>query len=121
MALHTLPVYYSQWAFLIVAMSISNCRWGFLLGLSKNDDLRAGLRFKGGTCLRKCYFPENRFSEDLDFTMEKYLSASAIETHFQQIASWVTEQNGPNFQVEPVRFEVVDDEYGNESYQARVY
>ena len=25
--------------------------------------------FKGGTCLRKCYFPEYRFSEDLDFTL----------------------------------------------------
>lgn len=24
--------------------------------------------FKGGTCLRKCYFPNYRFSEDLDFT-----------------------------------------------------
>jgi CHAT domain-containing protein len=28
MALHTFQVYYSQWAFLIVAMSISNCRRG---------------------------------------------------------------------------------------------
>jgi predicted nucleotidyltransferase component of viral defense system len=26
------------------------------------------LAFKGGTCLRKCYFPDYRFSEDLDFT-----------------------------------------------------
>lgn len=26
------------------------------------------LIFKGGTCLRKCYFPHYRFSEDLDFT-----------------------------------------------------
>lgn len=26
------------------------------------------LRFKGGTCLRKCYFPGYRFSEDLDFS-----------------------------------------------------
>ncbi len=26
------------------------------------------LIFKGGTCLRKCYFPDYRFSEDLDFT-----------------------------------------------------
>ena len=25
--------------------------------------------FKGGTCLRKCYFPDYRFSEDLDFTL----------------------------------------------------
>lgn len=24
--------------------------------------------FKGGTCLKKCYFETYRFSEDLDFT-----------------------------------------------------
>jgi predicted nucleotidyltransferase component of viral defense system len=29
---------------------------------------REKLVFKGGTCLRKCYFPDYRFSEDLDFT-----------------------------------------------------
>lgn len=29
---------------------------------------RKSLVFKGGTCLRKCYFPDYRFSEDLDFT-----------------------------------------------------
>lgn len=25
--------------------------------------------FKGGTCLKKCYFEQYRFSEDLDFTL----------------------------------------------------
>lgn len=29
---------------------------------------RGSLIFKGGTSLRKCYFPDYRFSEDLDFT-----------------------------------------------------
>jgi predicted nucleotidyltransferase component of viral defense system len=32
---------------------------------------RDSLVFKGGTCLRKCYFPDYRFSEDLDFTSVK--------------------------------------------------
>ena len=31
-------------------------------------ECRKSLIFKGGTCLRKCYFPDYRFSEDLDFT-----------------------------------------------------
>jgi predicted nucleotidyltransferase component of viral defense system len=93
----------------------------FLLGLSKNDDLRNCLRFKGGTCLRKCYFSEYRFSEDLDFTMETFLPAPRLETYFQQIARWVASQDGPNFLIEPIRFEVIDDEYGSESYQARIY
>ena len=30
---------------------------------------REQLVFKGGTCLKKCYFPDYRFSEDLDFTV----------------------------------------------------
>lgn len=29
---------------------------------------KESLVFKGGTCLKKCYFPDYRFSEDLDFT-----------------------------------------------------
>jgi len=32
----------------------------------------SGIVFKGGTCLRKCYFPEYRFSEDLDFTAQNH-------------------------------------------------
>ena len=32
-------------------------------------ELKNILVFKGGTCLRKCYFPSYRFSEDLDFTL----------------------------------------------------
>jgi len=31
-------------------------------------ECKENLIFKGGTCLRKCYFPDYRFSEDLDFT-----------------------------------------------------
>lgn len=31
-------------------------------------ECREKLIFKGGTCLRKCYFEDYRFSEDLDFT-----------------------------------------------------
>lgn len=45
----------------------------FLLGFSKAEDFAGSLRFKGGTCLRKCYFPDYRFSEDLDFTLENFV------------------------------------------------
>lgn len=33
------------------------------------DDIRHQFVFKGGTCLRKVYFNDYRFSEDLDFTL----------------------------------------------------
>jgi len=39
-----------------------------LAGMSRIDALRDTLVFKGGTALRKCYFGDYRFSEDLDFT-----------------------------------------------------
>jgi len=39
-----------------------------LAGIGVNEKLQKTLIFKGGTALKKCYFGEYRFSEDLDFT-----------------------------------------------------
>ena len=49
-------------------------REGLRARLAAGRDLcRAALAdtwiFKGGTCLRKCYYETYRFSEDLDFTV----------------------------------------------------
>ena len=40
----------------------------FIDAIFSVPECRESLIFKGGTCLRKCYFPDYRFSEDLDFT-----------------------------------------------------
>ena len=40
----------------------------FLSAFYSIDEHKEKLVFKGGTALRKCYFPGYRFSEDLDFT-----------------------------------------------------
>ncbi len=39
-----------------------------LAGIAEVDTLRDTLVFKGGTALKKCYFGDYRFSEDLDFS-----------------------------------------------------
>jgi predicted nucleotidyltransferase component of viral defense system len=39
-----------------------------LAGVSRHERLSETLVFKGGTALKKCYFGEYRFSEDLDFS-----------------------------------------------------
>lgn len=44
------------------------CLAWFLVGLS-GSALWERLVFKGGTALRRCYFPDYRFSEDLDFSL----------------------------------------------------
>jgi len=40
----------------------------FIDAIFSIPECRKNLIFKGGTCLRKCYFEDYRFSEDLDFT-----------------------------------------------------
>ena len=55
------------------------CLSWFLEGLSVTI-LRDLLVFKGGTAIKKCYIPDYRFSEDLDFTLLNDFS-------FQEIAA----------------------------------
>ena len=40
-----------------------------LQGIAKHDQLSKSISFKGGTVLKKVYFEDYRFSEDLDFTL----------------------------------------------------
>ena len=46
------------------------CLSWFLVGISQTRFLQEILVFKGGTAIKKCYIPDYRFSEDLDFTPE---------------------------------------------------
>lgn len=41
-----------------------------LFGISQIDALKNTLVFKGGTALKKCYFDDYRFSQDLDFSVQ---------------------------------------------------
>lgn len=54
------------------------CLSWFLVGLSLSP-LKDILIFKGGTCIKKCYIPEYRFSEDLDFTLAEELPFANIQ------------------------------------------
>ena len=92
-----------------------------LLGLTNTSKWSQSCVFKGGTCLRKCYFPDYRFSEDLDFTMIYFITPDDLGEWITQSAEWVADQQGPNFLSQPNRLEIVNDDYGNETYQARVY
>lgn len=40
-----------------------------LAGIHAHPVLSESWVFKGGTCLKKCFFETYRFSEDLDFTL----------------------------------------------------
>ncbi len=93
----------------------------FLAGLFTQTAATHYLVFKGGTCLRKCYFADYRFSEDLDFTLGRAWPLEALAEAIEQVRVWSLDADGPDFGAAPVRLEVINDEYGLESYQARVY
>jgi predicted nucleotidyltransferase component of viral defense system len=62
------------------------------------DDIKENLIFKGGTCLKKCYFENYRFSEDLDFTLvnEKF---KIDNTFLKRILKKAEETSGIKFDV----------------------
>ncbi|MGB9299197.1 MAG: nucleotidyl transferase AbiEii/AbiGii toxin family protein [Anaerolineae bacterium] len=58
------------------------------------SDLREHVVFKGGTALKKVYFPEYRFSEDLDFTLVRNLNHDELLGLVQQsLPSLLKRQN----------------------------
>ncbi len=60
------------------------CIAWFLVGLSRTS-ARNKIIFKGGTALRRCYFENYRFSEDLDFTLVAPLSFAELKKELDEI------------------------------------
>jgi predicted nucleotidyltransferase component of viral defense system len=60
------------------------------------------LIFKGGTCLRKCYFPGYRFSEDVDFS-SLYGDFVLTADNLKAVCQTVQEHSGILFDQEPVK------------------
>ena len=71
-----------------------------LAGVSTNETLSKALTFKGGTVLKKCYFQDFRFSEDLDFTLlDESLSHEILIDHFKEVFSWVKDETNITLQI----------------------
>lgn len=63
-----------------------------LAGISRDPKLHDTLVFKGGTALKKCYFGDYRFSEDLDFSSRgAYLHGDDLENAIKQVCERSTE------------------------------
>jgi predicted nucleotidyltransferase component of viral defense system len=73
----------------------------FLAALFSSGHIARRLRFKGGTCLRKCYFAGYRFSEDLDFTATGFLAPDDLGTAIEQASQWAAERGGPDYAAAP--------------------
>jgi len=78
------------------------------------------LRFKGGTCLRKTYSGDYRFSEDLDFTAEKRISIEDLRALLERTIQQMQDVFGLNLSERTPRIEIINDEFGEESYQVQL-
>ena len=95
---------------------------GWLLaGIAAHSDLR-GWVFKGGTCLRKCYYETYRFSEDLDFTVTGSLSLAPrdLQRVFTEISAWLAERAGLELVVDERSFVQRRNRRGNPTVQGRL-
>lgn len=64
-----------------------------LKGVSKHEQLSKNIVFKGGTVLKKIYFADYRFSEDLDFTLlDNNISNEQIFSWFNETFEFVKEE-----------------------------
>lgn len=64
-----------------------------LYGVSQHEILKEMLVFKGGTVLKKFYFEDYRFSEDLDFTLlNTDKTNDEIETAFNEVFEFIKDE-----------------------------
>lgn len=65
-----------------------------LSGIYQEDSkLRDILIFKGGTAIRKIYYPEWRLSEDMDFTIMQEVDPLELKQSFEQVFSSVNKKS----------------------------
>ena len=96
---------------------------GWLLaGIAQHPELSKTWVFKGGTCLRKCYYETFRFSEDLDFTIvdggpELPEDLTRI---FLEISEWLRDTTGLQLIVDNDSFRRKVNRRGKETTQGKI-
>lgn len=93
-----------------------------LAGIFNHPTIGTRWVFKGGTCLKKCFFETYRFSEDLDFTISASdgLDQALLVACFKGISIWVYDKTGIEIPQELIRFDVYRNHRGGLSAQGRI-
>lgn len=92
--------------------------WGIHQHLALKDDWV----FKGGTCLKKCYFETYRFSEDLDFSFRgsREPTVEQLIEIFSEVSERIFEESGVAFPKASIQFEVFQNPRGSVSIQGGI-
>ena len=83
-------------------------------GINHSPEINKNWVFKGGTCLKKCYFDEYRFSEDLDYSYvgnalhQDETSSDFYKNIFLNIGAWIYENSGIILPKESIKYGTCD-------------
>jgi len=94
-----------------------------LAGIYHHAATKSSWIFKGGTCLKKCYFETYRFSEDLDFTYRgeaHKTTENFYKNIFIEIAQWVYDNAGIELPQQGIEFEVFQNKRNSLSAQGKL-
>jgi predicted nucleotidyltransferase component of viral defense system len=73
-----------------------------LWGIYTNPAVGDNLILKGGNCLRKIYFPDTRFSDDLDFTAYQLEANDLFRSHLASVCDSVNKASGIEFDTQNI-------------------
>jgi predicted nucleotidyltransferase component of viral defense system len=65
-----------------------------LFGIAHIPSLKESMIFKGGTLLKKAYFPNYRFPDELEFRSKGDFDLDAFKTAFSELIKFVSERSG---------------------------
>jgi predicted nucleotidyltransferase component of viral defense system len=93
-----------------------------LAGIYRDPEIATAWIFKGGTCLKKCYFETYRFSEDLDFTIsdDAHASADFLKERFASVSDWVQERAGIELPIDLLKFDLFQNKQGRPQGEGRI-
>lgn len=93
-----------------------------LAGIYAHEELTPKWVFKGGTCLKKCFFETYRFSEDLDFTLTDaaHLDHAFLQRIFTEVVEWVYEYSGIEMPANQQVFDIYTNPRGSVSCQGKL-
>lgn len=93
-----------------------------LAAIAQHPETSAQWIFKGGTCLKKCFFETYRFSEDLDFTLlpEAVYETDGLRQILVEIVEAAQELSGIAFPADIVGVRARKDKLGRDTFEGKL-
>ncbi len=93
-----------------------------LWGIYSHEELSNSWVFKGGTCLKKCFFETYRFSEDLDFTLtdDSHLDIDFLKGAFARIGERIYDETGIDMPSDFQQFDIYTNPRDGKSCQGKI-